>query len=58
MTEQEAIERLRAIHAVRSDDPEALHVDEDDLLLGIVAAFGWADFVAAYNVADVTRWYS
>lgn len=58
MTEDEALAKLQSIHSVLNGDPEAMHGEEDDLMLDIIASFGWTRFVSAHKDADVTRWFS
>lgn len=58
MTEDEAIERLKTIHSKFGGDPELMHVEEDALMLTVIASLGWVRFVAAHKDADVVRWFA
>lgn len=58
MTEQEAIDRLEAIYAENMGDSEAIHVEEDRLMMEIIEQFGFTNFVAKYDDATHPRWYA
>lgn len=56
MTQEEAIDRLKAVYAKYRGDNEALHSNEDDLLTDIVVSLGWSDFMNVYDSATHCRW--
>lgn len=56
MTEEEAIARLEAIYRLHKGDDEAIHSEEDRLLVEIIEEFGFTNFVAKYDDATHCRW--
>lgn len=56
MTEQEAMDRLEEIYKTYRGDDEAIHSQEDRLMIEIIEALGFTNFVAKYDDATHCRW--
>ena len=57
---EQAIERLKAAVSCEESDAEMIHVDCDDILLGLLADLGAGDVAEAYRLIreEVGFWYA
>ena len=56
MTEQEAVEKLRAI--CQDNDPEAEHCDADELLVEFLRAQGFCELADTFDELSQNFWYA